>query len=241
MQPGVIVELGSHAGVSYSAMCEAVKRLGLFTKCYAVDTWEGDAHAGFYGGEIYANLKQFNDAHYATFSTLLRCRFDDALGRFADGSVDLLHIDGLHTYEAVKHDFESWRPKLTPHAVVLFHDTNERNADFGVWKFWAELCAEGLPHFEFLHGHGLGVLAVGSQVAPAVLQLCAATGTAQEDVVRQRFSMLGEAVDPKTHEAEFAAMRTELNALHHELVEIKASRTWKIALLLRKLRVKLGV
>ncbi len=221
MQPGVIVELGSHAGVSYSAMCETVKRCGLQSRCYAVDTWEGDKHAGAYSNAIYDDLKQFNDVHYASFSTMLRCTFDDALERFADGSIDLLHIDGLHTYDAVKHDFESWRSKLTQNAVVLFHDTNEYHSDFGVWKLWAELRAEGLPYFEFLHGHGLGVLAVGPQVAPAVLQLCAATGTPQEAILRQRFSTLGEVIE---HES-----------LSAELARMKASRWWKLIKPLRRL------
>jgi hypothetical protein len=44
---------------------------------------------------------------------LIRSTFDDALGYFADGSLDLLHIDGRHLNNDVAHDFETWLPKLT--------------------------------------------------------------------------------------------------------------------------------
>ena len=188
-RPRVIVELGTHNGVSYAAFCEAVARYGIDARCYAVDTWEGDEHAGHYGDQVFEALKRFHDPRYAAFSELLRCTFLQALPQFADGSVDLLHIDGFHTYDAVRGDFEAWRPKLSDRAVVLFHDTNERRGDFGVWRLWRELQAE-YPAFEFLHSHGLGVLAVGADAPADVLALCR-LGPAQH-TVRQRFALLGE-------------------------------------------------
>jgi glycosyltransferase involved in cell wall biosynthesis/GT2 family glycosyltransferase len=160
LRPKTIVELGTHTGVSYSAFCQAVKTLGLSTRCYAVDTWKGDEHAGVYSEEIYNDLIEFHDRHYSAFSRLVRSTFDDALLHFEDGTIDLLHIDGFHTYEAVRHDFESWLPKLSSNAVVILHDTNVRENNFGVFRLWSEI-ASGHPTFTFLHGHGLGVLGLG--------------------------------------------------------------------------------
>jgi glycosyltransferase involved in cell wall biosynthesis/SAM-dependent methyltransferase len=194
LRPAVLVELGTHNGVSYSAFCEAVMRSRLDTRCYAVDTWQGDEHAHYYGEEVYADFRRFHDGRYSGFSELLRSRFDDALPTIADGSIDLLHIDGLHTYDAVSHDFEAWRPKLSRRAVVLLHDTNVRSGDFGVWRLWQELSGT-YPGFEFLHGHGLGVLAVGEDVPAAVASLARLDDSATVAALRERFARLGERWD----------------------------------------------
>jgi len=191
VKPRTLVELGTHNGVSYSAFCEAVVRSGLDTRCLAVDTWRGDDHARLYGEEVDLDFRRFHDSRYGAFSELLRCTFNDALSYILDAGVDLLHIDGFHTYEAVKHDFESWRNKLSDSAVVLFHDTNARERDFGVWRFWEEIRTK-FPSFEFLHGQGLGVLAVGPSILPQVGALCSVREPARVNAIRERFSLLGE-------------------------------------------------
>ena len=192
VRPALLVELGTHAGVSYAGFCDAVLQAGLPTRCFAVDRWTGDEHAGFYGEDVFAELTAFHEARYGAFSRLLRIRFDEALSRFADGSIDLLHIDGRHRLEDVAGDYAGWLPKLSPRAVVLFHDTNVRELDFGVWRFWAEL-RQRHPSFEFLHGHGLGVITPGT-APPAVLDpLFRLSGDAVATArLRDRFALLGE-------------------------------------------------
>jgi GT2 family glycosyltransferase len=162
VSPSIFVELGTHSGNSYFSFCQSVLDNSLSTKCYAVDTWQGDEHAGHYGEDIFTVVSAYHQAHYTGFSRLLRMSFDDAVTYFSDGSIELLHIDGLHTYNAVRHDFETWLPKLAPGAVVLLHDTNVRERDFGVWRLWEELRALYPNHLDFLHSHGLGVLQLNS-------------------------------------------------------------------------------
>ena len=158
VSPKIFVELGTHTGNSYFSFCQAVVEADLTTKCYAVDTWQGDEHAGEYNDEVFAKVTAYHQERYAEFSRLLRMTFDDAVSYFADESIGLLHIDGLHNYEAVRHDFDTWLPKLAPGAVVMFHDTNVRARNFGVWKLWEELQARYPNNLEFVHSHGLGVL-----------------------------------------------------------------------------------
>jgi hypothetical protein len=166
------VELGTHYGASYFAFCQAVQHLALDARCYAVDTWKGDQHAGFYGEEVYQAVRVHNDEMYSRFSSLIRSTFDDASQYFSDGSIDLLHIDGLHTLEAVQHDFDTWHPKMSKRGVMLLHDTNVRERGFGVSLLLQKL-RKNYPVFEFDHGHGLAVVAVGGVVLPEMQVLFA--------------------------------------------------------------------
>ena len=188
-RPRLAVELGTHHGVSFAALCEAMWRSGSPGRCVAIDTWTGDRHSGFYDESVLRDLAAFVEARYGAFAELVRLTFDDALPYFADGSIDLLHIDGLHTEEAVRHDFESWRPKLSDRAVVLLHDITVRRDDFGVWKLWADL-ERAHPSFDFFHGHGLGLAAVGPRAPEPVRALCALDRAAAL-AVRRRFAHLG--------------------------------------------------
>lgn len=187
LRPKRFVELGSHYGYSYFAFCQAIECLGIGTAAYAVDTWQGDEHAGFYDNSVYEAVLAINQ-RYAGFSRLNRATFEEAAAYFNDGSIDLIHIDGRHFYDDVKQDYESWLPKLTKDAIVLFHDTNVRERGFGVWKFFEELSARH-PSFQFNHGNGLGVLALGS-IPEGLAALFEAEG-AEADQIRLIYASLG--------------------------------------------------
>lgn len=160
LKPKRMAELGSHYGCSLFAFAQAIKDFGLDTQIFAIDTWKGDEQAGFYGEEIIEGVKKIKAEQFPQQKIeLMRMFFDDALPKIPDGSLDLIHIDGLHTYEAVKHDFETWLPKLKENGVMLMHDIGltAQATGYGSAKFWQELAAK-YPNFALMHSWGLGVL-----------------------------------------------------------------------------------
>ena|SRR5689334_4908703 len=75
LRPSSFVELGTQSGNSYSAFAQAVNTLGLPASCYAVDTWRGDAQAGFYDESVFTEWSAFHDRHFSAFSRLVRSTF----------------------------------------------------------------------------------------------------------------------------------------------------------------------
>lgn len=246
----VFVELGTHTGNSYFGFCQAVKEKNLATRCFAVDTWQGDSQAGFYQNEVFEIVSAHNEKTYPDFSVLLRKTFDDALADLPDASVDLLHIDGLHTYEAVHHDFTTWLPKLAPGAIVLFHDICEKSEGFGAWKFWEELKRSYPRHLAFEQSHGLGVLQVG--VSPSNADFSWLIPDSPESIaINKYFTTLGiellnarSVEELQTRVAELEQYITGLSGsseLAAKTIEImKNSWSWKLTAPCRWLQHALG-
>ena len=168
-KPKLFVELGVHNGFSYFLGCQSIEECKLSTKSFAVDHWLGDSQAGFFDDSVFQGVKTLNQK-YSSFSTLLKMSFDDALDYFENSSIDLLHIDGFHSYESVKKDFESWLPKMSTNGIVLLHDIHVRRNTFHVYLFWKEL-KKLYKTIEFVGSHGLGVVFLGEIPDGKIAQL----------------------------------------------------------------------
>lgn len=250
LQPRSIVELGTHNGFSFFVLAEAVKRLDIECSVHAVDSWEGDDHAGFYGQEVFESVAAVAESDYSGVAHLHRAYFSDAVSEFADASIDLLHIDGRHGYDDVKSDFETYLPKLSRRAVVIFHDTHEFQNGFGVHRYWDELAATR-PSFNFHHGHGLGVLAVGDDVPESITAFLEAANS-DPMAVRDAFHTLGRAVEDSSEErmahlerlahseraerANRELLQEKYAAALSELEHLRGSASWRLTAPLRKLR-----
>ena len=257
LHPRRFVELGVHNGMSFFAGCQVADRLELRTECVAIDSWGGDVHAGFYDSDVFVNFREYlKDTHPGQF--YIQALFASALNCFDDGSIDLLHIDGLQTYQAVKQDFESWLPKMSDTGVIIFHDINVFERDFGVWRLWSELRAT-YPSFGFAHKHGLGILYVGREPHPIADMLRLLTESRHYGTLaqawfegigtlliehRENFAALERAAtqqkpQPEPRKAEVAEkvaeLQTRLNALQHDYNLVVHSTSWRIVAPLRHL------
>jgi len=138
--PNVIVDLGVDYG--FSTFCFAYPNIG---KVYGVDWFQGDIHAGHRNTyEIVLNkYNQLKERYGVNNIEFIKSDFND-LAKIWDKQIDILHIDGLHTYEAVKLDFDTWSKFTNENSIILFHDVEAFPDSVG--KFFSELGGHKLIH-----------------------------------------------------------------------------------------------
>jgi predicted O-methyltransferase YrrM len=157
-RPKVVVELGTHVGLSALAMGLALRDLNDGGKLFAVDTWQGDQHSGRYSEDVYRTFLD-RRARLGLDAVIvpMRMTFDEAREKVPD-KIDLLHVDGLHTWDAVNHDFGTYRPFVRSGGLVLFHDVNTCYEDMR--RFWKEISGRYTSHL-IPYSNGLGIIRVG--------------------------------------------------------------------------------
>ncbi len=154
-RPRTVVELGSFGGFSACALALALKDHVPGSRLYAVDTWKGDPHTGAYDEQVYQQFLSFRrELGLEEIIIPLRMTFTEAREQIPN-DIDLLHIDGWHTFGAVRRDFRLFQPRLAPQALVLFHDVNTHF--LGMRLFWL-LASLRHPTALVPYSHGLGVL-----------------------------------------------------------------------------------
>jgi predicted O-methyltransferase YrrM len=126
-----IVEIGSYLGASSCFLAIAAKERGSTVHC--IDTWNNE---GMTEGprDTYTEFMK-NTVYYQDVIKPLRMRSEQAALLF-NGPIDLLFLDGDHSYEAITMDLSLWVPKMTMGAWLILHD-------FG----WAEGVQQAISEF----------------------------------------------------------------------------------------------
>lgn len=87
--------------------------------------------------------------------------FETVRGLFGESGIDFLFIDGDHTYEGVKRDWEMYSPLVRKGGLVAFHDVARNYGETQVKRCW-DAIKNDFTHREYMADpeglYGIGVL-----------------------------------------------------------------------------------
>ena len=150
--PKVCVEIGSARGLSACYVGLALKHNG-FGKLYAIDPHTRTEWNDLASVDTLTILKRnLSRCTVADFVDVIPASSEEAAAGW-DRSIDLLFIDGDHTYEGCKADWERFLPFMSKFGLVVFHDTTwdlhpnspSSRSDMGVPRVVDELRQAGYP------------------------------------------------------------------------------------------------
>ena len=116
-----VLEIGSYIGASACCFGAACKQSGK-GRVFCIDTWNNDAMSEG-GRDTYQEFLE-NTSPYSDYIVPIR-GFSTEVAAHVKSAVqwvDLLFIDGDHSYSGVKADWETYRDRLRQGSIVVFHD-----------------------------------------------------------------------------------------------------------------------
>jgi predicted O-methyltransferase YrrM len=113
-----VLEIGSYLGASTYALAAGLAARGGTIWC--VDTWENQTMPEGPRDTLPGFLE--NTARFRAMIRPVRKRSDELQAEDAQTPLDLIFIDGDHSYEAVRRDIERVQAWVAPEGVIAFHD-----------------------------------------------------------------------------------------------------------------------
>lgn len=113
----ILLEVGSYLGASACFLASAASVRG--AKVYCVDTWHNEAMTEGVR-DTWAEFRA-NTRPYSSLIVPLRGLSVDVAESFED-EIDLLFLDGDHSYEGCRADVLAWLPRLKSGGVLVMHD-----------------------------------------------------------------------------------------------------------------------
>jgi predicted O-methyltransferase YrrM len=146
--PHVVVEIGTARGGTLSALCQIARPDALII---SIDIPGGAFGGGFTEDEAkgFMAYKQEGQAlHFLRKDSHLKATRDKLLKILGEIKIDFLMIDGDHTYEGVKKDWELYSPLVREGGVIAFHDIcfHPYVPECQVDRFWDEVKARHCWH-----------------------------------------------------------------------------------------------
>lgn len=162
LEPEIIVDLGVDEG--YSTFSFAAYNVG---KVYGIDAFLGDPMVGL--KQTYNKVNHISKEIKLKFGInnidFIQGLFDD-VAKDWNKEIDILHIDGFHTLEAVENDYNKWSKFCHNNSIILFHDVLEHHESVG--EFFMNTDGYKILRKQ---SSGLGILTVNKQLNDIIQEI----------------------------------------------------------------------